>query len=507
MSRKPVTKAINPVTDSSFGYVPPSIDDRGLLFKDVGSTGLRQYGGWVREEFLQQLQGRQGARVYREMLDNSSAVGAIVFAIQQTMRDVEWRVIPADQTPEAIEKADWADSLRGDMSHSWEDFVVEALSMIGYGYAPHEIVYKKRLGRNPPKSAPGANKGSANTLADTDPPTSIYDDGTIGIRRLPLRGQDTVLKWFFGQNGEIQGVTQQPWMGPLIDLPIEKMLLFRPMQYKNNPEGRAVIRNSYRPYYFLKRLEEMQAINLERMSGVPALYIPSALWSAAKGSGPEASAATAAIEQYKKIVSNVRQDEQMGVLLPSDTYRNGDGTVTQVKMFDFQLVSPASRASADFQAVKEGYRLEILTTVLADFIALGHGARGTQALATSKIDIFYSAVSGWLASIAAVLNRYMLPRLWELNGWDFDTMPSYQPDLPQRVDLDGLSMFIFQLSQAGITFGGDPAVEGYLRDVAGLPDAAEEGVDQTVSASPNPAETLKKILRASLAKRLRPLGA
>jgi hypothetical protein len=86
-------------------------------------------------------------------------------------------------------------------------------------------------------------------------------------------------------------------------------------------------------------------------------------------------------------------------------------------------------------------------------------------------------------------------------------MPSYQPDLPQRVDLDGLSMFIFQLSQAGITFGGDPAVEGYLRDVAGLPDAAEEGVDQTVSASPNPAETLKKILRASLAKRLRPLGA
>jgi hypothetical protein len=279
------------------------------------------------------------------------------------------------------------------------------------------------------------------------------------------------------------------------------------MQYKNNPEGRAVIRNSYRPYYFLKRLEEMQAINLERMSGVPALYIPSALWSAAKGSGPEASAATAAIEQYKKIVSNVRQDEQMGVLLPSDTYRNGDGTVTQVKMFDFQLVSPASRASADFQAVKEGYRLEILTTVLADFIALGHGARGTQALATSKIDIFYSAVSGWLASIAAVLNRYMLPRLWELNGWDFDTMPSYQPDLPQRVDLDGLSMFIFQLSQAGITFGGDPAVEGYLRDVAGLPDAAEEGVDQTVSASPNPAETLKKILRASLAKRLRPLGA
>jgi len=32
-------------------------------------------------------------------------------------------------------------------SHTWEDFVVEALSMLGYGFAPHEIVYKRRLGR------------------------------------------------------------------------------------------------------------------------------------------------------------------------------------------------------------------------------------------------------------------------------------------------------------------------------------------------------------------------
>jgi len=489
-NKSSVSKALNPVTDSTFGYIPPELDDRGLLFKDIGSAGLRQFGGWVREEFLQQLQGRQGARVYREMLDNSSAVGAIHFAIIQTMRDVEWRVIPADQSPKAIEMADWADSLREDMSHTWEDFITEALSMIGYGYAPHEIVYKRRMGRNPARDEGGAD----------DPPTSMFDDGTIGIRRLPLRGQDTILKWFFGQNGEILGFTQQPWVGPLIDVPIEKTLLFRPQQHKNNPEGRSVIRNSYRPYYFLKRLEEMQAINLERMSGVPALYIPSAIMAG------QDSTSKAAVDTYKKIVSNVRQDEQMGVLLPSDTYRDGEGKPSSVKMYEFQLVTPQGRATSDFQAVKEGYRLEILTTVLADFIALGHGARGTQALATSKIDIFYSAVSGWLASIAGVLNRYMLPRLWELNGFDYATLPQYQPDLPQRVDLDGLSMFIFQLAQAGITFGGDPEVEKYLRDVAGLPDAGEEGVNEAISASANQAATLQKILKQSMAKRFTHLG-
>ncbi len=497
---EPVRKALNPTTDSSFGYIPPSIDDTGLLFHDVGSSGLRQFSGWVREEFLQQLQGRQGARVYREMLDNSSMVGAITFAIIQTMRDVEWRVIPADQTPDAIEKADWADSLRGDMSHPWEEFITEALSMITFGYAPHEIVYKKRLGRNPPKESLGSSAGQPNTLADDDPPTSLYDDGTIGIRRLPLRGQDTILKWFFGRNGQILGYTQQPWMGPMIDIPIEKSLLFRPMQYKNNPEGRSVLRNSYRSHYFIKRLEEMQAINLERMSGVPTLYVPSMVLAG------QDEQSKAAVEAYKRIVTNVRQDEQMGVLLPSDTYRNADGTVTQVKMYEFKLEAPASRASADFETAIVRNKLDILTTVLADFIALGHGSRGTQALATSKIDMFYSAVSGWLSSIAAVLNRYMLPRLWALNGWDYASMPSYEPDLPQRVDLDGLSTFMLQLFQAGISFGDDPEVKAYLRDIGGLPDAAEEGVDQTVSTSPNPAEALKKILKASLAKRLRPLG-
>lgn len=489
-----IKKALDPIVDSSFGYVPPVISDQGLLFRDVGSSGLRQFGGWVREEFLQQLQGRQGARVYREMADNNASVGAITFAIQQTMRDVEWRVIPADQTPKAMEMAAWADSLRTDMSMTWEDFIVEALSMLTFGYAPHEIVYKRRLGRNPPSAGD-----------DEDPATSLYDDGTIGIRRLPLRGQDTVLKWFFGINGETLGLTQQPWVGPLIDIPIEKLLLFRPVQFKNNPEGRSVLRNSYRPYYFLKRLEEMQAINLERMSGVPVITIPSSVASAAKGSGPDAAAAQSTIDEYKRIVTNVRQNEQMGLVMYSDTYRNGDGTVTNVPMYKFELVTPASRATADFEATKQGYKLDILTTVLADFIALGHGARGTQALATSKIDLFYSAVSGWLSSVAAVLNRYLLPRLWALNGFDYETMPSYEPDLPQRVDLDGLSQFIFQCSQAGIMFG-DVETEKYLRDVAGLPDAAEEGVDQTINASPDPAAEMKKILKASLAKRLRPLG-
>ena len=132
----------SPFTDSSGGYAVP-VWDNALTFTEVGSTGLRQYSGWIREEFLLQLQGRQAARVYREMLDNSPDVGGAMLAITGAMRKVAWRTDPADDTPEAQEMADFAESLRFDMSGTWEDFVAEALSILAFGFAPHKIVYKR----------------------------------------------------------------------------------------------------------------------------------------------------------------------------------------------------------------------------------------------------------------------------------------------------------------------------------------------------------------------------
>src|SRR5262249_18474544 len=155
---------------------------------------------WVREEWLPELVGRQGAAKYREMIDNSPIVGALMYAITASMRKVEWRTVPINDSPKAQEAADFVDSLREDMSHSWEDLIVENLSMLPYGYAPHEIVYKRRNGKKPGNGPDGRPL-----------PGSDYDDGKIGWRRIPLRGQDTILKWFFDPNGQVTGMTQMPW--------------------------------------------------------------------------------------------------------------------------------------------------------------------------------------------------------------------------------------------------------------------------------------------------------
>lgn len=461
-----------------FGPIPEMLSS--MTFREVGSSGLRQFGGYVREEFLPQLQGRQGATIYREMSDNSPVIGGLMAALNATMRKVEWRTEPANDTPAAQEAAEFADSLRTDMSETWEDTLSDALSMLVYGYAPLEIVYKKRLGQDagPDPDRPGRKL-----------PSSKFNDGRIGWKKLALRGQDTVIKWFFDENGEVLGLTQQPYVGPLLDVPIEKLLLFRPTEHKQNPEGRSVLRNAYRPYYLAKRMEEQEAILSERMSGLPVLKVPSQLMEAARMGDP---GAVASMNLFKSIAINLRIDEQMGVVLPSDTIIGSTGPTT-IPAYSLELVAPGGnggRASGGSDVPIRRHQDNMLMSAMADFLSLGHGATGTQALAVSKTDMFFQATEGYLNSMAAVFNRHGLARVWPLNGLDPDLLPEYKPDLAQRIDLDVLSNYVLRLAQSGMALFPSATLETALLDIAGLPtvedseaDANDDDVDPSEEAT------------------------
>jgi hypothetical protein len=179
------------------------------------------------------------------------------------------------------------------------------------------------------------------------------------------------------------------------------------------------------------------------------------------------------VNAYKNIAINLRTDEQMGVILPSDTYQGQNGP-SAVKQFQFELVAPQMRAAGvDFEKAISRYNVAMMTSVLADFLSLGHEARGTQSLAVSKIDLFFQAVEGFLNSIASVYNRHGVPRLWDLNGLDHDLMPTIEPDLAQRVDLDVLSNFVLRLSQAGMPMFPNEDLQSYILDAGGLPDVQD----------------------------------
>jgi hypothetical protein len=206
------------------------------------------------------------------------------------------------------------------------------------------------------------------------------------------------------------------------------------------------------------------------MSGLPVVKVPNEVLELAAAGNPNAQASLAA---WKKLVANVRIDEQMGLIIPSDTYKSANG-ISPVPMYDFKLETPQSgRANLDANTPITRHKLDIMSSILCDFLTMGHTSRGAQNLAETKVDLFMQAVEGWLNAIAAVMNRFGLPRIWALNGLDPNLMPEYVPDMAQRIDLDQLSNFILRISQAGMPLFPDADLENYVRDAGGLPDAPE----------------------------------
>ena len=422
---------------------------------EFGSTGLRRSGGTVYEEFLTDLRGQRGAKIYREMADNDPTIGSMLFAIEKVITRLEWRIDPysdnshdGDITPEDKEVAAFVESCLNDMSESWDSTISQMLSMLVFGYSYHEIVYKVRNGDN------------------KDPRhKSKFNDGRIGWRKMPIRAQETLFRWMMDEDGGIQGMIQvDPSSGGIHHIPIEKALLFRTSSQKNNPEGRSILRNAYRSWYFKRRIEEIEAIGIERdLAGLPVAYVP-----------PEFLSSNATAEQasvlstMKDIVTSIKRNEQEGIVMPSMYDDQGH------KVFDLVLLSSGGSRQFDTDKIIQRYDQRIAMSILSDFILLGSDRVGSYALGTSKMDLWSMAVDSIAKNIAEVMNQHAIPRLLKLNGMDISRAPYLTYGEVSHVDLNEIAGFVGGLVQTGAIVP-DPKLEEYLRDLAGLPPAEHDG--------------------------------
>lgn len=421
-------------------------------FSEAGLTGLRRAAGYVDEEFLPQLRGRKAVQVFREMADNEPVVGALLFAIDRLLRNLDWRVEPGEG-PEAEDAAKFLEECMEDMSHTWDDFISEILTMLPYGWSWHEICYKRREG--PWEKDPARR--------------SKFTDGKIGWRKIPIRSQETLLRWVFDERGGIKGMIQiSPPTYQTVPLPIEKSLLFRVNSIKGNPEGRSLLRNAYRPWFYKKRIEEIEGIGAERdLAGMPIARVPMRLLTAATGTKD-----AAAMAGMRKLVRAVRRDAQDGVVFPREI-----DPETKQDLYDFSLMTSGGSRQFDTNGIIQRYEQRILMTVLADFILVGHENVGSYALHTDKSGLFRSAINSIAQSIADTINRYAIPRLFELNGWKLDDLPKIVPADVDPPDLAQLGQFMTSMQNAGVQWFPDPTLEKFLRQAARLPEMDEDQIE------------------------------
>lgn len=477
----------------AFPVKPPGTNETPLAaggpmgqFGEIGVSGLRIFSGYLDEEFISALKGDRGRKTFRQMADNDPTITAILNAVGLLLRAVKWTAQPAgdpandgdDMQAQAEAEAQFAESLFTDMSHTFEDFMAEVLTMLVFGWSYFEIVLKRRIG------------------PQTDDPTqrSQFTDGRIGIRKLAPRAQETILRWETQPDGGVSGMWQiPPQGGGIVFIPIERALLFRTTSRKNSPEGISILRGAFRPWQFLTRIQEYEAVGIEReLAGIPVVKIPSRYFTS-KDSDDMAFLAAAV-----KIARDLKFNSQGGIVMASDPWMTADGNPSSLPQNTIELVKAAGTRTIDTVPVKVGYQTDIARSVLAQFIMLGGASKGAFNLAESQMDMFYKAGEAFLNQIKAVFNRFLIPRTFDANGIDPALRPTMQPGRLAPIDTTAIGALIAQLATAGAPIFPNTDLLNFIYDEANLPEVSEEALAEQETAQQQQLEAKQQQLAATL---------
>ena len=427
----------------------------------LGVAGDNTHNGQIRaDEFLPELRGKKAIRKYREMRDNDSTVGAVMYAVEQILRDVDLHVHPADESGPAKVEKEFVESILVDMEHTLDDHIAEAIGHLSYGFGWFEVIYKRRVG--PTERSPKRH--------------SKFTDGRIGVRKIASRAPWTINKFDVDQKtGDVLGIEQEVgFMGGKNYIPTNKSLYYCTTSLNGDPSGRSILRNAYTSYEYLNNLQAIEAIAVEReLAGIPVARIPAEYLS-----GDASAAQSGFVNNLQQILRDVKFNEQGYIILPSDTYPDKDGAPTNTRLVDIELMASNGKRNIDINPIINRYQHDIARSVLSEFLLLGTSG-GSYALSKSKTDLFLRALESYIQAIVDVLNKQLVERLWQLNGLNYDLMPTITAGDVAPHDLREIAAFLRNLNGANIDVSSHPEVIKDLMDIAELEYDPDVGQTET----------------------------
>jgi len=235
---------------------------------------------------------------------------------------------------------------------------------------------------------------------------------------------------------------------------------------KNSPEGRSLYRNAYRSWFFLKRIQELEAIGIERdMAGMLVFHLPIEYFDEKADDDQKQTVAN-----YQLIAERMRRGEHAALLFPAED--DADGKTG----WQARLMQSGGRRPMDTDTIIKRLESRIAITVLGEAVLLGmQGNVGSWSLASSKTHMFAIAVRAVMCAIEDVMSRFAIPRLVELNRWPVELSPSFAFGDVESDDLGELMTALAAGVGVGLLTPG-PEIEQYLRVRAGLP--LEEDVSE-----------------------------
>lgn len=390
---------------------------------------------------------------FRDMSDDITIASAIS-AVQVVSSRIPIFVEAYDQSEIHKERKEFLEQCFGDMEHSLQDFIKQAMTFRIYGWSVSEKVFRYRRKK----------KGSK------------YDDNKIGIKKLAFRPQHTITEFRMSDDGRnFLGVVQGDYVYsgygetrriPLnqnkdeLFIPKKRMMLFVTDNTNGLPYGKSPLVGCYQKWRDLQKVQDLEYVAMSKnLNGLPLATLPARFLTVDADSDE--------IDVRDSIIGGITKvgiGEQSSFVLPSDRDEQGN------PLFDLKLLQASSSNVTSISAIVARLKKDMKDLFFNDLNDDGTGALLNMLVESCIKDIF------------EIINRDLIPELWELNGWDITETPKLKYGSLKEVNMADFAKAIQQLS-ATKNIAKTPDNLNLIAEIMGLPyrfasDATKEEIDE-----------------------------
>jgi len=341
---------------------------RGIEVKvlEIGTPGTEIFAGYLSEEYLRDLQGRDWADKIDMMRRSDANVRMVLNAIKLPLKSSPWTVAVREKSEEAeLQKKLFEKILFEDLNKSFTQLLGEILTCLDFGYSIFDITHAIK----------------------SDSELGGYN----GLKSLGYRSQRTIDRWNLNEARDLSTITQVAYgdEGGSYELDARFILYFSPEREGDNFEGISVLRACFGPWFrkneFLKKL----SIGIEKFA------VPTAVLTVPEGTEgkPEMAAAKKALACYTSGATNY-------LILPEG----------------FKL--SFNNVSVDVEKIRSAINAEnqeMVNSILASFLLLGQNGSGSLALAGSLSDFFSQTIQYIADHISEQFDRKIFKPLVQMN--------------------------------------------------------------------------------------------
>lgn len=435
----------------------------------VGVSGILESNGIIIDDYVKELNGINGVRVYEKM-GNSSVLGVCLFLLRMSMLKLEWPIetkLAEDATDEDKETAEFyrdrlIEMIKNDMDITWDSVISDVCTAFQYGWGWFEVIDKQRNGKdiaNPKQS-------------------SKYKDGLWGFRRIAFRRQNTLKEWAKDKEGYTTGMIQvDPNTGREFTIEKHNSVHIVPIYHADNPEGRSLLRICYDDWYNWSKIRTSEVNGIDReLNGFPHIQIPQQIFDkAAKGD----TTATTTKNNFMSIAKSMKLNQQAGLVTASNPYVDKEGKYTNTKQIQVDLLSSQGSRSIDTDTVIKRYEKGLARAFLAQFLFMDNA--GSHARTTVEASVFYNSIQSLADSIAEAFTNQLISRAYDFNGWNEDLPVVMRAGKVDPEDIKTISEVIKNLAQSGMPLFPDAQAENDIRQRVGLTERPLEFDDDGFS--------------------------